>query len=182
MRQRALDRGAIFRLHRLQHRLLVGFLQILNDRNGVVGVQLGREFRHLFWRQRADQVVAHIIIEFGKDFRADQVAQRRGHVGAPLGRSQFQQVGNVGGVKRRHQLARFFAVAILDRVEHGRQIFGLQPVVLIVAGLRRLDHRIFEIIPMHQGFGHIAALAHGAPYCPVPVTYRRFRPCPPEMQ
>ena len=175
--QRAFDRRAIFGVERVEDGLLVGIVHILDHRDGIVGVEFGRESRHLFRRKIADQVLADIIVEFGQHFRADQVAERRRHRAAPVGGRKFEQVGNVGRMQRRHEIARPLGVAIFHRVEHGGHIFGSQPVILVMTGIGLIDRKGVDQLFIGPGIGHIAAIAHGARYCPVPESWGCFRPC-----
>ncbi len=82
--QRAFDRRAIFRLHRIEDGLLIGLLHILDDRDGIVGVEFSGKVRDLLRLQRVEQVVAHIVVQLGQHFRADQIAQRRRHLATPV--------------------------------------------------------------------------------------------------
>ena len=129
--QRLLDRGAIVGVQRAQHRALVRFLHVLDDRDGVVGIEFGGEVGDLRRGQRVDQVFANVIVHLGEDVAVEQVLERLGEAAAILVRGQLEQVGDIGGVERFDQRARRLVVAVGDRVEHRADEFGTQTIVLV---------------------------------------------------
>ena len=81
--------------------------------------------------ERVDQVLADIIVHLGEHVGVEQVGYRLGERRALFVRRQLEQIGDVGRMERLDQRARALGIAGLDRVEHGADEFGLQPVVLV---------------------------------------------------
>ena len=131
--QRAFDRGAALRLHFGKDRALVGRIEILDQLDRVVGLQLVGNQRHRVGGQRLHHFLADPVVQLGDHFAGHQVADRDGQVGAFVGVEQFEEVGHVGGVERFDQLVDFALAVFLQRKAHGADIFGLEPVFLVVA-------------------------------------------------
>ena len=74
--QRFLDRGAIVGVQRAEDLALVLGLHVLDDRDGVVGIELGGDVGDLVRRERVDQVLADIIVHLGEHVAVEQVAER----------------------------------------------------------------------------------------------------------
>ena len=53
--------GAILGLHRLENSLLIVLLHILDDRDGIVGIEFGGEFGDLLWREEVDQLALALL-------------------------------------------------------------------------------------------------------------------------
>lgn len=110
--------------------------------------------------ERLDQLLAHIVVHLGEDVAVQQVRDRTRKVDAFLVPDQLEQVGDVGGVERLDQRARTLVVARLQRVEHGRNIFGLQPVVLVQL---RIGRWIFRKTCLGFEFGEFGVADLGLP-------------------
>ncbi len=152
--------GTIVGVERAENLALIGGLHILDDRDGIVGVEFGRDIGDFAGGERIDQILTDIIVHLGEHFAVEQIGNRLGERGARVGREQFEQIGNVGRVERFDQGARAFGHAVIHRIEHGADEFGLQPVILI------------ELCRLGCGFGKFG-LAHDGPPCPC-----RSCPCP----
>ena len=76
--QRTFDGGAVFGVQRIEDCLLVVLLHILDDGDGVVGIEFGREFGDLLGREQIDQLLAHIIVHFREHVGRQHVAEHRG--------------------------------------------------------------------------------------------------------
>ena len=129
--ERFLDRGAIVGLHRAEHFALVVGVHVLDDRDGVVGIEFGGDVGDFVRFERVDQHFADVIVHLGEDVAVEQVGDRLGQRGAIVVGGEFEQVGDVGRVERLDQSTRRFVVAGLDRLEHGIDEFGLEPIVPI---------------------------------------------------
>ena len=173
--QRFLDRGAVVGLHRAQHGLLLVRLEVFEDRDRVVGVELGREVGHLLRLHLVDHVLADMLVELGIDVGVDNSGERLDQVPALVGRSELDQVGDVGGVEVGDQGARRLVVAVGDRVEHFANEARAKPVFLVVDAIRLAS--AFRL--MRRG-GDGVAFAHassprpallGASLCP-PAHWR----------
>ena len=127
--QRFLDRGAIVGVHRRQHRLLLVPVEILDDRDRIVGVELPREVGDLARIHLIDQCLADMLVEFGIDVGIDDPGERGDQAFALVTGGKFDQVGDVGGMKRLDQGAGGVVIASLDRVEHLGDEIGAQPVL-----------------------------------------------------
>ncbi len=158
--QRLLDRGAVVGLHRAEHRALVVLLEVLDQRDGVVGIELGGEIGDLLRLHLVDHVLADVLVEFGIDVGVDDSGQRLDQVGALVAGRQLDQVGDVGGVKLGHQRARGFVVAVGDRVEHFAHEFRTKPILLVVNPILLRNARL-----MRRG-GDGVAVAHA----PLPLA------------
>ena len=93
-----------------------------------------------------------------------------------FGRGEFEKVGNIGRMQRRHQFAGALPVIRPYRIQNGIDEFALQPIILVMAGFDLPGGNVLKIV--RPGFGQIGSLAHRVPYCPVPVAFRCFCPCP----
>src|SRR3546814_15157660 len=74
--------------------------------------------------------------------------------GAALARRQFEQIGDIGGVERLDELADGLVVALTNRIEHGIDEFGLEPIVLVELGrfdfgLGKLDRKSTRLKSNH---------------------------------
>ena len=90
---------------RAQHLALLGRLHVLDDRDGVVGIEFGGEIRHLLRIEGVDQVLADVIVHLGEHVAVQQVRDRMGQRRALIARRQLEQIGDVGGVQRLDQRA-----------------------------------------------------------------------------
>src|SRR3546814_15489289 len=69
-----------------------------------------------------------IIVHLGEHLAVEQIGDRLGERGAALARRQFEQIGDIGGVERLDELADGLVVALTNRIEHGIDEFGLEPI------------------------------------------------------
>ena len=133
--QRLLDRGAVVGLHRLEHRLLLVLVEVLDERDRVVGLELAGDVGDLLRLHLVEQVLADVVVHLGEHVGADDPGERLDQPLALVARGKLDQVGDVGGVERLDQLARGLVVAGLDRVEHLVDEFGPKPVFVVDRGL-----------------------------------------------
>jgi hypothetical protein len=131
--ERFLDRGAVVGVERAQHGALLLFLQILDEGDRVVGLQLARDLGDLVRLQFLEQCLADMLVHLGEHVSVEDLGERGGERRTVVG--QFEQIGDVGGVERLDQRARPLVVAGFDQRHHLIDEFGLQPVVLVQAGI-----------------------------------------------
>ena len=130
--QRFLDGGAVVGLHRPEHGQLFVLLEVLDQRDCVVGIELRGEVGDLLRLHLIDDVFADIIVELGIDVGIDDSGQRLDQVRALVARRELDQVGNVGRVQSGDQFARGFVIAVGNRVEHLAHELRPQPVLFVV--------------------------------------------------
>ena len=154
--QRFLDRGAVVGLHRLEHRLLLVAVEVLDQRDGVVGLELAGDVRDLLRLHLVEQALADIIVHFREHVGADDPGERLDQAFALVARGELDQVGDVGRVERLDEPARGLVVAGVDRVENLVDEFRAQPVFLV-------DHRAGAGFDSGQRGGDVVDLGHDAP-------------------
>ena len=82
--QRILDRRAVFGVEFGKDGLLVRLFHILDNRDGVIGVELPCQIGKLGGGQGIDNVFADIIVDLGQHLGAHQVAKRNRQRTTPL--------------------------------------------------------------------------------------------------
>jgi hypothetical protein len=145
MRSRFLDRGAIVGLHRPEDGALVVLLHILDDRDGVIGIELGREIRDLVRLERIEQLLAHPIVHLRQHVAVEQLGKCCGERAARIGRGKLEQIRDVGRVERRHEQPRALDVAAFHAIDHGIDELRGQSILGVVArlgGRGRIDQSI----------------------------------------
>ncbi len=95
--ERFLDRRAVVGLHRPQHRALLVLLEVLDDRDRVVGVELAGDLGDLLGRHFADQDLADVLVHFGEDVGVDESGQRGDQPLALVGAGQFDRSATSAG-------------------------------------------------------------------------------------
>ena len=70
--QRLLDRGAVVGLHRAEHGLLIGAVEVLDQRDGIVRLELPGDVRDLLRLHLVEQALADVIVHFREHVRARQ--------------------------------------------------------------------------------------------------------------
>ena len=147
--QALLDEGALTGGYGLQHLLLFGLVQFLDDLDGVVAFQFGDGGRHVRDSQPLDDLVADRLVQLGQDFRVEAVADDIDQGVAFLGAQVLEQVGDVGVMQRRDQVLDPRAVARGQGLDHvmleppaGQFVDGLVGLRRRVAfrGVRRIGH------------------------------------------
>ena len=131
--QRRFDGGAVFRLHLGEDGLLVLLVEILEHRDGVVGVELFGDFGDDIGGQRLDQRLAHPVVELGDHLDAHQVADGAGEAQAFALVEQLEKVGDVGGVERLDKVVDALEIVLVQRILDAAHEVGLQVVVLVEA-------------------------------------------------
>ena len=129
--QRRFDRRAVFRLHFGEDGLLVFLVEILDHRDGVVGIEQFGDIGDGFGGQILDEQLADVIVELGDDLDAHQVADRAGQRAALVAVDQLEQVGDVGGVERLDQGVDRVVLARFQRFFYPADEIGLEPVLLV---------------------------------------------------
>ena len=137
--QRLLDRGAVVRLHRAEHRLLVVAVEVFDERDRVVGLELPGDVRDLLRLHFVEQALADVIVHFREHVGPDDSGERFHQAFALVARGKFDQIGDVGGVQRLDQLARGLVVARIDGIEDLVDELWPEPVFIVDrgAGFRR---------------------------------------------
>ena len=129
--QRVFDDGAVFGVQFGQNGLLVLDLHVLDDRDGVIGVELSGQIGDLRWLQRVDNVFADIVVDLGEHLGAHQIAHRNGKRPAAFGRCLLQKVGDIRLVQGFDQPLHFFAITRFDGVEDAVHKVAGQDIVFI---------------------------------------------------
>ena len=129
--ERFLDRRTIVGLHRPKHRALLVLLEVLDQRDRVVGIELRGQVGDPLRVHLVDQPLADVLVHLREHIGVDQLGERRNQSFAFVGAGKFDQVGDVGRVKRRNQRARGLDIAGLDRVQHLVDEARTEPVLRI---------------------------------------------------
>jgi hypothetical protein len=151
--ERFLDRGAVVRIERAEDGALIVLLHILDDRDGVVGIQLSGDMGDFVRLELVDQPFAHPVIHLGENFAVEQIGKRRRQHPPVVRIHQLEQIGDVGRVKRLHQLVRTLDVAGFDPRHHLADESGFQPVILVQPVLGRFGQGAagrFEFAVAHR--------------------------------
>ena len=119
------------KIHPLEDRLLVLVVEVLDQRDRVVGVELAGDIGDLLRFHRIEQVFADVIVQLGKHVGTDDPGQRLDQALTLVTRSGLDQVGDVGGMERRDQFAGRIVVPGLDCVEHLVDEFRAEPVFAV---------------------------------------------------
>ncbi len=98
--ERGFDIGAIGGGQRGKDALLLVVLEILDDGDGVVGVELGEHVGDGAGRHGGKDVLADIVVEFGDDLGIEGVADGAGERGAVVLGDHREEFGDVGGAQR----------------------------------------------------------------------------------
>ena len=151
--ERFLDRGAVVRLHPLEDRLLLVLVEVLDQRDRVVGLELAGDVRDLLRLHLVEEALAHIIVELGQHVGADDPGQRLDQALALVGAGELDQIGDVGRVERPDQRPRGLVITGLDSVEHFLDEPRTEVGFLVHHGVRRV--RLYG----WRG-GDVIALAH----------------------
>ena len=157
VRQRILDRCAIFRSHFGEDRALIDLGQILDQLHRVVGVELLCDLRDGRCGQRLDHAFTDVIVEFGNDLRIHQIGDRGGQNAPLVGFEQLQQIGNVGRVQGFDQIVGEAKILLCQRLANGADEFWLQPVLLVEL-VSLVTRSLFACGLAEIGFGHVCAL------------------------
>ncbi len=128
--QRRLDGRAIGLAHGRQHLEALGFVQVVDDVGGVVGVQFLQRSGQGHRRRGLQHFLAQVLVHLRDDLAQRLGVEQRDHVLAVVGGQEAHQVGDVGRLQRRHQLAQALQVAAVDGVDHHVDIVGIEGVVV----------------------------------------------------
>ena len=109
--ERFLDRGAVVGVERAQHGALLVLLDVLDDRDRVVGLELAGDLGDLVRLERVEQLLADLVVHLGEHVAVEDVGERRGERAPVVAVDQLEQVGDVGGMERLDQSARALGVA-----------------------------------------------------------------------
>ena len=139
--QRLLDRGAVVGLHRAENRLLLVAVEVLDQRDGIVGIELPGDVRDLLRLELVEQPLADIFVHFREHVGADDPRQRLDQPLALVRSGKFDQVGDVGGVERLDEAASGLVVARLNRIEHLVDEGRTKPILFVHGGSRILGGR-----------------------------------------
>ena len=87
--ERFLDRGAIVGFHRAEDGALLMLLHVLDDRDGIVGIELRGKVGDLLRLHLVDHVLADVLVHFGIDVGVDDPGERSDEVAAFVPGGQF---------------------------------------------------------------------------------------------
>ena len=83
---------------------LLFLVEVLDDIDGLVGIELLQRLGHLLGGHDLEHLVAHRLVELGQAPRASKsVAERGDEDAALLGAEQLDQIGEVGLMQRKRQ-------------------------------------------------------------------------------
>ena len=158
--ERALDGVAVAPLQRLQHRLLLGLVEILDQIDHVVGFEVPDRAGQRLGAERGDDLLAQALVELGEHLAVEIAAQGLDDPGAVLRADLLEHVSQVGGVERLRQRHQHRPIAPLGRIEDRRDLAGAERVVAgvlecVVHGgpsLRSAHHKD-EARPRNMGRG-----------------------------
>ena len=114
--QGRLDDRAIFGIQFGQNGFLFAFLEIFNNRNGIIGLELFSQIRDLSGLKYFDQIFPDVLVHFRKHIRTDQIAQGCGQRCALVFVDQFEQIGNIGVVQRVDQFLGEIGIGLIDGI------------------------------------------------------------------
>ena len=100
---------------------LLFLVEVLDDIDGLVGIELLQGLGDLLAGHDLEHLVAHRLVELGQRRGLEVVAQHGDEDAALLGTEQLDQVGKVGFMQRKRQLAGLGRVAFFDRRGDGMQ-------------------------------------------------------------
>ena len=103
---------------------LLFLVEVLDDVDRIVGIELLERLGHLLGGHRLQHLVAHRLIELGQRGRVEVVAEGLDEATALLGAQQLDQVGEVGLVQRKRELAHLGGIVLLERRLDGMQEVG----------------------------------------------------------
>jgi hypothetical protein len=106
--ERFLDRRAVVGIERPEDGALLVLLHVLDDRDGIVGVELAGDDRDFVRLERIDQLVAHPVVHFREHVAVQEIRDRGREIAPLVPVDQLEQVGNVGRVERLDQRAHAF--------------------------------------------------------------------------
>lgn len=133
--ERALDRDPVLVVEFGENRLLVFFVEILDQLDRVIGLELFGNLRHRFGGERFHHVVANPVVEFGDDIAGHQVGDGRSEGMTVIAFEQFEQVGDVGRMERFDEVVGGALVVRIERIAHCPHEVRLEPVFLVVPGI-----------------------------------------------
>ena len=155
----ALERGALEGRQFGENVGLLFFVEVLDEIDGIVGIELLQGLGHLLGGHRLEHLVAHRLVELGQRRGLEVVAQHGDEDAALLGTQQLDQVGKVGFMQRQRQLAGFGRVAFVDRGGDGMQEVGADTALFVAqfdlacGVLHGLSDRRVLLFPWEPGSG-----------------------------
>ena len=129
--QRLFNGGAIIGRQRAENGALIILLHILNNGDGIVGIEFGGDIGHLFGGQTVDQGFADIIIQLSNNIGINQVRQRPDKIMPRIARRLFDEIGNIRRVQGRDQRARAAIIAHINGGENVSDEFALEVIIFV---------------------------------------------------
>jgi hypothetical protein len=111
IRERLFNGGAVIGCQGAENGALVVLFHVLDDGDGIVGIEFSGDVSHLLGRQIVDQILTDIIVHFRNDVGVNEVRQSPHQSPTIIGGRLFDQVGDVGRVERGDKRARAVIVA-----------------------------------------------------------------------
>ena len=161
--QSLLDQRAIADGNGVQNLLLIVFLQILDDLDGVIGLQFGDGGSRFLDTQFLDHVIENLVIQFGQNVGVEVLAQNFNQRPPVIRLQAFKKVGGVGRVQQFQKRADTFLVALFQRLDD----------VMFEIGINAVDD-FFRHGLAHNFRGLVLRSRHN----PVPpsLSDRRYKP------
>ena len=159
VRKCVFDCGTVFWVEFGEDGLLVLLLHVLDNRDGVISVELSGEVGDKCGWQRIDNILADIIVDFGQHLGAHQVAKCQRQFTALVARGQFEKIGDVGFMERLDQAVRFGQIVFFDRIEHSVDKVAGEAIVFV--------ERLYNVVSDKVGIGNFAC--HMRPFPGVAV-------------
>ena len=110
---------------------LLFLVEVLDEIDRVVGIELLQRLGHLLGRHGLEHLVAHRLVEFGQRRGIEVLAERSDERAALLGTEQLDQIGKVGLVQRKRELAQFRRLALVERGDDGVQELGADSALFV---------------------------------------------------
>ena len=110
---------------------LLFLVEVLDDVDGVVGIELLQRLGHLLARHGLEHLVAHGLVEFGQRRGVEILAERCDEHGALLGPEQLDEIGKIGLVQRKGEVAQFRRLARIERGNDGVEELGADFALLV---------------------------------------------------
>jgi len=157
--ERFFDGGPVVGLHRPQHRSLLVLLEVLEDRDRVIGFQVAGDPRQLIRAERVEQGLADVLVHLGEHVGIDDSGERFDQPVALVAGGELDQVGDVGRMERGDHFAGAFVIARFDGVEDIIHELRPQPVFVVdCRGCARVQATCFGGGGDFVAFGHCPPL------------------------
>ena len=156
--QAALERGALGRRQLLEDVGLLVLRQVLQDVDGVVGIELADALGDGLGRQLLEDLLAHRVVDLGERGEVERAAHQLDQARAQLRIERLEEIADVGLVQFADQLGQRSGVAGVDRGDHPLDEVPPQRAVVIAKRRRfRLGRGAVLFIEHAEPRGRVVA-------------------------